>query len=132
MPCVAMGIPTIVMCDNIDRRFSWLDKVIPLYDKSCYDRVDWHPESVDIEDIKKEIIDLFRIRLEEYKGKYAKVDTVSGFWENRERFRYDGELEKLMQTLYGRFGDNGKFNYIIWGGGAHGHGCVRRRGNLRR
>ena len=65
-PCVAMGIPTIVAINNIDRRFSFIDKLIPIYDSNHFDKIDWNPRPVEMEGIKKQIISLFCDRLKKH------------------------------------------------------------------
>ncbi|MGN0972626.1 MAG: polysaccharide pyruvyl transferase family protein, partial [Aristaeellaceae bacterium] len=52
VPCIAMGIPTIVVKDSFDDRFGWLDRWIHLYSRDEFDRIDWNPAPIDMEDFK--------------------------------------------------------------------------------
>lgn len=55
-PCIAMGIPVIVVKDSYDERFGWLDKLVHLYTPDEYDRIDWNPRPLDLEEHKARLI----------------------------------------------------------------------------
>lgn len=48
-PCIAMGIPTIVVKDGFDERFGWLDRFTHLYTKEEFGLINWAPDPVDLE-----------------------------------------------------------------------------------
>jgi len=56
-PCLAMGIPVIAIYENQDRleRFEFLKGIFNPYSlQDLYDgKIDWNPEPIDIEDLKK-------------------------------------------------------------------------------
>lgn len=53
VPCMAMGIPVIVVKDGFDKRFGWLEKFLPLYTPDQYDVINWDPQPVELEEHKK-------------------------------------------------------------------------------
>ena len=62
-PCIAMGIPVILAIKNLDSRFSWLDKLIPLYDLEHFSEIDWNPKPIELEETKDYIFSIFSKRL---------------------------------------------------------------------
>ena len=62
-PCIAMGVPVVLMSDNLDYRFEWIDKYIPCYQSSDYSKIDWlNIRAANKEDVafaKKTLIDLY-------------------------------------------------------------------------
>jgi hypothetical protein len=69
LPCIAMGIPVIVFYPNNDdinhqfdvERFSSLASITHIYsfDDITNNKVNWNPEPIDIDDLKKSIMDNF-------------------------------------------------------------------------
>ena len=55
-PCLAMGIPVILARDEYDNRFSAIKKLTPLYLRADYDKINWNPEVVDLEELKSNMI----------------------------------------------------------------------------
>ena len=55
-PCIAMGIPVVVVKDSYDDRFGWLDKLVHLYTPDEYDRIDWNPQPLQLEEHKERLI----------------------------------------------------------------------------
>ncbi len=119
-PCLALGIPVILAIDNIDSRFSWLDKLIPLYDQEQYDRIDWNPKPVEIEHLKENIISAVTRRIRRLYEANRDIYDLSTFWEDRQRAAYNRALRHRLRYLEARFGREDVFRYVIWGAGVHG------------
>ncbi len=118
-PCIALGIPVILAIDNIDRRFSWLDKLVPIYDAEHYAEIDWNPTPCDCEDIKEKLFHIFKSNIVALSSR-ADMNAVSDYWKNRMKADYDGRLWKKLSGLRERFGPNDEFFYLVWGAGVHG------------
>ena len=62
-PCIAMGTPVILMNDNIDYRYEWIDKFIPFFQLPDYSNIDWSKittaQKKDVEFAKKNLFCLF-------------------------------------------------------------------------
>lgn len=56
VPCIAMGIPTIVVKDSYDERFAWLEKLIYLYSEDEFGNIDWNPVPVEMEKHKERVM----------------------------------------------------------------------------
>lgn len=116
-PAAAMGIPTVLMTDNADFRYSWVDKFIPVYQAQDYVSIDWcHAvQKPHIEEwAKKQIRELYLryIHDRDYESIMEKLDE---YYSKRNRTVYfkgfQGELKKLPSTELVR--------YLIWGAGVH-------------
>lgn len=121
-PCMAMGIPVIFVKNQIDARFGWLDKYIPLYDKEHYSQIDWAPKSVEYEESKKIIIQNAINRIKGTYEKYAMANSVDLLYENRCKRKYVGfqqtiydNFEKAIIFLRDNYEQEDKFIYSIWG-----------------
>ena len=115
-PCVAYGIPVILARDLISYRFSWLDKLLPIYSEDEYDVIDWNPLSIDIEQIRKYVAELYAKRMEG-KEYYALKEQVSEYYLNRKRSEYFNEhFIKIRAYIEKNFLDkNASIKYSIWG-----------------
>lgn len=120
VPCIAMGIPVIITINNIDRRFSWLDKLVPIYDRYDYENIDWNPGSVDVEVIKSKMFQIFKEGILSLKDKKQNIYDLSAFWEDRNPVEYDRILKRKLDFLIKSCENNESVNYIIWGAGVHG------------
>lgn len=119
-PCLALGIPVILAIENIDSRFSWLDKLIPLYDYDHFEQIDWNPVAVDIEPLKEQILNNVCGQLTEVYNAKKDIYDLSTFWEKRNRVCYNYKLYKRLEIFKKQYGTNDNFKYIIWGAGVHG------------
>ncbi|MCM1251871.1 MAG: polysaccharide pyruvyl transferase family protein [Clostridium sp.] len=120
VPCIAMGIPVILAIDNIDERFGWLDKLIPIYDAEHFGEIDWNPHTVDVEELKESIIKVVSKRLKYLKESREDIYELSDFWEKRNKVQYNYKLYVRLQYMRERFSQEQNFGYIIWGAGVHG------------
>lgn len=117
-PCLAMGIPVILASDNIDFRYSWIDKFIPIYTLDEYDNIDWNPKPVNT-DIVKNLITTY---LKKYKNNdttyIQELKKLDEYYIDRKRTDYYGYFKKRIISACNKYMD-GKFKYVIWGAGLH-------------
>lgn len=122
-PCMAMGIPVILVKENVDSRFSWLDKYIPLYDKSQWDQINWEPNPVEYEEHKRKMIKAIANRLLKQYQNYEPILEVSEFLESRKKKnQYDASclvlyksFDRLFAELDYIISERDNFKYGIWG-----------------
>ena len=117
-PCIAMGIPVILASDNIDFRYGWIDKFIPIYTLDEYSQINWQPTVICTDKVKEWIRNYIKKRIE---GDYTAVEELKkldDFYMNRCRADYYGFFEKRIQKAYKMIGKK-DFKYIIWGAGLH-------------
>ena len=115
IPCVAMGIPVIMCCDNIltrlhygvDIRLTDLNPYIPYYTKEQYSHIDWNPQPVDFEDTKLQMLNLIVSRFKSAEEIYYSGNKLNDFFKpNREKFsdiintnKYDFENNVIINVL---------------------------------
>ncbi len=112
-PCMALGIPVILVSDNFDGRFSWIDKYLPLYTPDTFNEINWNPGIVDYEADKafmtKFLINKINSTYEEYQGMY----DISSFYEDRTKKRYNKKLVDELHRL--PFSGQKEIKYAVWG-----------------
>ncbi len=123
VPCHAMGIPVIFTKDFIDHRFSWLEKLMPLYTPDKYDKINWNPTCTNYEEIKKTMLELIIQRLTETKEKYKNYRTVSDFFKSRTTYSSYTHGREAIHKNFAPFDayakkywdKNTKIRYALWG-----------------
>lgn len=115
-PCVAYGIPVVLARDYISYRFSWLDKILPIYSVNNYDKIDWNPLSIDIENLKDDVIALFINRMKD-DSFFSNKEKVNNYYLNRKRNKYVNEhFMKIKKYIDHNWMDKNEIiNYSIWG-----------------
>lgn len=117
-PCIAMGIPVILASDNIDFRYAWLDKYVPIYTRDEYDHIDWFPKVPSSENVKQWIPAYIKKRMSGDPTAVEELKKLDNFYMDRNRVDYYG----YFRTRIGRAGEMAgrrDFRYIIWGAGLH-------------
>lgn len=116
LPCAAAGIPVILAKDNLSFRFAGIDKLIHVYTKEEYDKIDWNPSPIYYEDMKKKILDLAKARIMETYKKYSMIYEVSEFFESREDRKFFVEFyDNTIEYINKRFNKKESFEYVLWG-----------------
>jgi len=124
IPCIAMGIPVIFANENFDDRFSWIDKLIPLYNYKTFDTINWNVQTVECENIKNTIYNVFVDRIKKASEK-AKILELNNFWCDRKCQKYNEILYDRIEELKSVYNTNDHFLYGIWGAGWHGRLAYR-------
>lgn len=117
-PCIAMGIPVILASDNIDFRYAWLDKYVPMYTRDEYDRIDWFPKVPSSEEAKQWIPAYIKKRLEGDPTAVEELKKLDDFYMNRNRVDYYGYFRTRIARA-GEMAGRNDFRYIVWGAGLH-------------
>jgi len=112
-PCMAMGIPVILVSDNFDGRFSWIDKFLPLYTPDRFDDIDWAPCVVNYEADKLTMTNIFINQIENAYKMNKDIYHVSSYYENRNRYKYNAGLIDALNKL--PFSNKTGIKYAIWG-----------------
>lgn len=83
-PCIAMGIPTVVVRKGFDERYGWIDKFVHLYTADEFGQIDWNPKPVELEEHKKR---LMRAAISIIRRKVDRdaVKEIHEFYMNRDR-----------------------------------------------
>lgn len=113
-PCIAMGIPVIVVRESRSCRFEWLNKFIKVYTTEEIDCIDWNPPVCELEEIKGKIRKLICSRVQEEFSKYKNMLEVSDFFEDSEK-----DALSVSEQIVLAMKNSGKKNYVIWGVGGY-------------
>lgn len=97
-PCVAMGIPVVLLKNNIDMRFAWLDKYISLYSKEEWKLIDWNPLPVDYENEKEKIKNEFKKLILNPKQRLNEM-YVDKYYKNRKRSSYNSIIKQGFEKF---------------------------------
>lgn len=98
LPCIAMGIPTIVVryeqitkykdVNVFDSRYTGLDKFMNIYEYDEFDKIDWNPPKPDIEEFKqKQLRQAIKMISDKY-ATYNELTEISAFFESSPRSNY--------------------------------------------
>mgnify|MGYP005847598041 CR=1 FL=1 len=63
-PCMAMGIPVIVCRRKLDPRFSFLQKLVPIYLPKQFKQIDWAPKAPDLTSIRDNLLSWTKEKIE--------------------------------------------------------------------
>ncbi|HZX15306.1 MAG TPA: polysaccharide pyruvyl transferase family protein [Pseudomonas sp.] len=117
-PCIAMGIPTIVVAHNISDRFAWLDRYVKIHTRETFGEIDWQVGVPDIEDSKQMIRSAAAKQIEAARARWAPLAEISGFYESRERSVYNNLMVQTLQRLL--LDKEKPLRFAFWGANTHG------------
>ena len=117
-PCLAMGIPVVAAVENCSPRMAWIDRLIPLYTRPEYAKIDWYPSSVNYEEMKEIMVKVAIGRIKHTAEKYQDVLKVSYFFESRKKAEYGNFYREILRQLTEPA--DSPFEYILWGAGQIG------------
>lgn len=119
-PCIAMGIPVIFARNEVDYRFSWLDKFIKLYSKEEFGDIDWKPQTFMYEDMKQNIR---QNDIERILGKQTDCENqkIHNYFADRERHVYGSfqkslaNIEQIKKYICKEWTGKKNVKYVLWG-----------------
>lgn len=116
LPCAAMGIPTILVKDELSYRFLGVNRILHVYTKDEYDKINWNPAPVEIENIKILMLENAKNRILEQKEKYEKMCEISTFFEDINCDNYYVEFySNTIDFIRHNFMPEQEFSYCLWG-----------------
>lgn len=120
MPCVALGIPVVILKDKYSFRFPTLSKFVPIYTEETKDCIDWSGKINDDyrltmkKYVLENAIDLVKTRYQ----KYERICKISEEYEAQDRLNgYIEHYDNVIEYIKHRWGDNAEqdIHYAIWG-----------------
>lgn len=116
IPCTAMGIPVIFAKNDFPSRYTWCDRFIPVYDQSQYDKIDWNPQPIDLEEYKGMMIELVSARLMDVFQRETSVRKINNFYRERPKRMGITALSKTIPLIEKVVENHGEdFQYSLWG-----------------
>ncbi len=125
IPAFAMGIPAIIVNQNYNYKFGWVDKWLKLYDDENKDTIDFHSP---IDNRKWEELDKVRnlikaniqYALQNGKNNPIFLQEIDRIYMCRERTELNLYFKRILLKNLALYGRNDTFNYAIWGAGLNG------------
>lgn len=116
VPCIAMGIPVIFVCDTYLSSYAWLEKLIPVYTRNEFAKIDWNPCAIEYEEMKEVILNNASRRLKDTKEKYEEIIKISEFYENRVKRDYKNSyIMRIDEFVSKEWKGKKEIKYGIWG-----------------
>lgn len=116
LPCVAMGIPTILAKDKISFRFSGMNSLLHVYTLNEYADIDWNPKNKDYEEIKLQMLENAAKRISEQYQKYERMYSISAYFETEAvKKPYVEFYSNTVDFAENRLPKEERFEYILWG-----------------
>lgn len=114
---MALKIPVILIAENNFYKFSWVSKLLPFYDRSNVSEINWYPKPVEIEDIKKQMTDIAKIRIqnayiENFAAKQLEKRLCNQDRDDRNALTYVTSAKCHINRNWSREGD---IKYAFWG-----------------
>ena len=117
VPCMAMGIPVILVRENFDSRFGWIDKYLPLYYLDEAEKIDWHPSVINLEDVKENVISYVKKSLLQIPGREKHLIELDAFYSDRNKTVINKHMREKIDAFFQTTSNNA--TYGIWGAGIH-------------
>lgn len=116
VPCMAMGIPVVLVRNTVSYRFGWLESLLPIYTPEEYVSIDWSPNPTMYEAHKSLLFRMIQNRLL-LQDDSAQMQAVHTFYMNRTRKQY---VVDAFDPLHAFLDQNWKdhsypYRYSIWG-----------------
>ncbi len=117
VPCLAAGIPVVMMKEAVSYRMAWLEKLLPIYTPEDFHEIDWRPQARLTQEHKQRVLALTIRRLQQAKEKYEEVLDLSFYYEDRVKHAYRNDA---CYTLKNYIDTNWKdkdapYRYAVWG-----------------
>lgn len=117
-PCMAMGIPVVLASNNVDFRYAWIDKFTECYQLEDYSHINWNVSKVDVSEARELLMKFFEYALKNGKPCKSALVELDKLYRNRKKTEYYKSFKKELKKIEINL-ENTKFNYMIWGAGAH-------------
>lgn len=116
VPCLAAGIPVILVKDTFGTGFSWIDTLIPKYSLEKYQTIEWDAKIVEVEALKTDILENASTMLKNTFDKYNKQLSISEFFESTEYAPIINDIyNKTIEYIAAHWYKEENIQYAIWG-----------------
>lgn len=104
MPCMAFGIPVILVRAYYDDRYSFIEKFTRPYLPEEFSEIDWEVQAVDLEEHKEKLLEIAQmmIRIKSSNDKETNICCDTGH-----------ELRKLSLDIHNFFMDRNRIKYTV-------------------
>lgn len=116
-PCLALGIPVILMKDRFSFRFTALSRLLHVYTEDEFETINWNPSPVEYEPLKNAIINNAIERILAAHDKYSHMFDISQFYETDTLMHpiFVEHYDNVVLDIQERFRKDEEILYAIWG-----------------
>ena len=116
VPCMAMGIPVILVKDFVSYRFGWLEALLKIYTPSEYETINWNPTLIKYYEHKELVRNSFINRMNR-QNVPNDIKQIHNFYMNRIRNNYIVDaFIKIQEFIDKTWIDREKvYEYAVWG-----------------
>ena len=116
-PCLAAGIPVILLKENFSFRFTALEKLLHQYTISEFSKIDWTGKVVDYENIKQNIIENAKFQINNTIEKNKTWIKVSEFYESSIQAKscFIEHFDNVVQDVINKWDMYTNVKYGFWG-----------------
>lgn len=117
VPCIAAGIPVIMIIKKRLHTMTWLDRLVPIYDENDLSQIDWSPETIDYEIMKNKMLTTAKRRLLFLKKSNEYCDDITQFFANNslENNYIIPVITETKRWIDKRFRIKPPAKYAFWG-----------------
>ena len=116
IPCMAMGIPVILAKDVVSYRFAWVEALLQIYTPNEYHQIDWEPNPIECEFLKRTIREMFQKRMLREEAAPV-IQQIHDFYMDRRRKDYVVDAFVSIKEFIDRMWTESEraYNYSVWG-----------------
>lgn len=116
-PCLAAGIPVILLKENFSFRFTALEKLLHQYTISEFSTIDWTGKSIDYENIKRYIIENAKFQINNVIEKNKTWIKISEFYESSIQTKscFIEHFDNVVQDIISKWNVYADIRYAFWG-----------------
>ncbi len=118
-PCIAAGIPTIILKKTISYRFGWIDKLTRIYTDDTVGSIDWDhvfDTRIDIEEHKRRVFNISKHRLMSSFSKFKDTCDLSWYYEDRNKNEYSLDFGQSIKAYIDKNWEKDKhYRFSVWG-----------------
>ena len=116
LPCIAFGIPVILVKEKMSLRFPMIQSLIPVYTEDDFDKIDWNPQSIDCESLKEKVLTVSSKRVWDAYNRYKDIYDISSFYEKETpKNLFIDNFTNTISYIKQHYKANDSFSYILWG-----------------
>lgn len=117
IPCMAIGIPVILVKEYFGYPFDLQKKFLPCYSYANFNKIDWEPKRTELEEYKIIALECARRRLLNEDAE-AGIEKLHNQYKSLYLDGYRDEqmsMDMFKQSMAERYDTKQQFNYAIWG-----------------
>ena len=116
VPCIAAGIPTVIVRGKYSYRFAWLERLSRTYLHDEFPKIDWNPKPIEYEEHKRLLLKVATERINGIDNE-GDIRKIHNFYMNREKREYIVDAFYSLKCFIDETWTDRNFpyEYAVWG-----------------